>query len=54
MSISYFDILLVEIPYRISNNLDVQTILFSFRYVSKRFYSIAHSYNRYNLNFKSI
>jgi hypothetical protein len=54
MSISYFDILPVEIFYRIFDHLDIQTIIFSLRYVCKRFYSIVNSYNSYNFNFESI
>lgn len=44
----------VELLYRLLDYLDIQTILFSFRYVSKQFYSIASSSNHYNLNFRFI
>jgi hypothetical protein len=44
----------VELLYRLLDYLDVQTILLSFRYVSKKFYLISHSSNRYNLDFSSI
>jgi hypothetical protein len=54
MSITYFDRLPVEILHHIFDKLDIETILFSFRYVCKRFYSIANSYNSYKFNFESI
>ncbi|CAF0890464.1 unnamed protein product [Rotaria sordida] len=54
MSTSSLDILPVEILHHILDNLDIQTILFSFRYVCKRFDSITTSYNYYNFNFESI
>jgi hypothetical protein len=54
MSTSIFDTLPVEILYRIFDNLDLQTILLSVRYVCKRFYLTTHSYDRYNFNFESI
>jgi len=54
MSTLYLDTLPVEILYRIFDNLDIQTILLSIRYVCKHFYLTTNSYNRYNFNFKSI
>ncbi|CAF1200220.1 unnamed protein product [Rotaria sordida] len=44
----------VELIYRILNNLDNQTILFSFGNVCKRFQSIINTYNQYKLNFQSV
>ncbi len=44
----------VEIFHRILDNLDVQTILFSFRYVCKKFEAITNAYNKYKLDFSSI
>ncbi len=44
----------IELIYHIFGHLDVQTILFSFRNVCKRFYTIVNSYNRYELDFCSI
>ncbi len=54
ISMSYFDTLPVEIIHRIFDNLDIQTIFFSLRYVCRRFYSIVHSYRSYHFNFESI
>ncbi|CAF1271638.1 unnamed protein product [Rotaria sp. Silwood1] len=54
MSNSSLDILPVEILHHILDNLDIQTILFSFRYVCKRFDLITNSYNYFNFNFESI
>ncbi|CAF2109350.1 unnamed protein product [Rotaria magnacalcarata] len=54
MYISYLDRLPVEILHHILDNLDTQTILFSFRFACKRFHSIANSYNYYDFNFESI
>ncbi|CAF1356192.1 unnamed protein product [Adineta steineri] len=54
MSSSMLDTLPVEILYRIFDNLDIQTIILSLRYVCKRFYFTTDSYNRYNFNFKSM
>ena len=54
MSASTFDSLPVEILHRVFDHLDVQTIIFSIRYVCKQLYLITDSYNRYNFNFKSI
>ncbi|CAF5119701.1 unnamed protein product, partial [Rotaria magnacalcarata] len=54
MSTPFFDTLPVEILYRLFDNLDVQTIFISLRYVCKRFYLTTNTYNRYNFNFKSI
>ncbi len=44
----------VELFHRIFDNLDAQTILFSLRPVCRLFRSIVNSYDRYNLNFKTI
>lgn len=44
----------VEILYRILDSLDVQTILFSIRYVCRQLYFITNSYNRYRLDLSSI
>lgn len=41
----------VELCYRIFDNLDVETIIFSVRPVSKLFESIVYNYDRYDLNF---
>jgi len=54
MSTSTLDTLPVEILYRLFDNLDIETIVLSLRYVCKRFYLTTKSYNRYNFNFKSI
>ncbi|CAF1489447.1 unnamed protein product [Rotaria sordida] len=47
-------ILPVEIFHRIFDSLDVQTILFSIRPVNQLFRALVNSYDRYNLDFKSI
>ncbi len=44
----------IELIYRILDVLDNDTILFSFGYVCKRFYSIIHTYSQYKFNFQSI
>jgi hypothetical protein len=44
----------IELVYHIFGNLDVQTILFSFRNVCKRFYSIVNNYNRCELDLSSV
>lgn len=54
MSMSYLNTLPVEILHRIFDNLDIQTIFLSIRYVCKDLYLTTNSYNRYNFNFKSI
>ncbi|UJR26088.1 hypothetical protein I4U23_007434 [Adineta vaga] len=54
MSTSIFETLPVEILYRIFDHLDIQTIIFSIRYVCKQLYLTTNSYDRYNFNFKSI
>ncbi|CAF3157002.1 unnamed protein product [Rotaria sp. Silwood2] len=54
MSTLSLDMLPIEILHHILDNLDIQTILFSFRYVCKRFDEIINSYNYYNFNFESI
>ena len=43
----------VELLYRLLDYLDVQTIVLSFRYVSKKFYLISNSSNHYNLDLSS-
>lgn len=43
----------VELLYRLLDYLDIQTILLSFRYVSKKFYLISNNSNRYNLDLSS-
>ena len=49
-----FEILPVEIHHRIFDHLDIQTILFTFRHVCRRFYSIVDTYRSYRLNFEEI
>ncbi|CAF3388723.1 unnamed protein product [Rotaria socialis] len=49
-----FETLPVEIFHRIFDNLDAQTIVFSIRSVCRLFQRIVNTYNRYNLDFKSI
>ena len=44
----------VEILHYILDNLDAQTILFSFRNTCQRFKTILNNYDRYVLNFESI
>ena len=44
----------VEILHRIFDYLDIQTIIFSIRYVCKQLYLMTNSYNRYRLNMTSI
>ncbi|CAF1259680.1 unnamed protein product [Rotaria sordida] len=44
----------IELVYHIFDNLDVQTIFFSFRNVCKRFYTIVDIYNRYELDLSSV
>ncbi|CAF4457327.1 unnamed protein product [Rotaria sp. Silwood2] len=48
---SHFEALPIEIIHRIFNYLDVETILFSIRCMSKQFYYAANIYDRYELNF---
>jgi hypothetical protein len=48
------DILPIELVYKILDNLDLQTIIFSFQNVCKRFYAITNTYNRYELDLNSI
>ncbi|UJR07083.1 hypothetical protein I4U23_011371 [Adineta vaga] len=48
------DSLPVEILYRIFDNLDAQTIIFSVRCVCRLFGNVVHTYDRYRLDFKSI
>ena len=43
----------VELIYRLLDYLDIQTILLSVRYVSKKFYLISNSSNRYHLDLTS-
>lgn len=52
MSDSYLDILPVEILYRIFDNLDIETIVCSIRYVCKQFYLTTNTYNRYRFDFQ--
>jgi hypothetical protein len=47
-------ILPVEILHHILDELDVQTILFSFRNTCRQFRAVMNSYDRYILNFQSI
>lgn len=47
-------ILPVEILHHILDELDVQTILFSFRNTCRQFRAVVNSYDRYILNFQSI
>lgn len=44
----------VEILHHIFDELDVQTILFSFRNTCRQFRAVVNSYDRYVLNFQSI
>jgi hypothetical protein len=44
----------IELIHHILGNLDVKTVLSSFRNVCKRFYTIVNNYNRYELDFSSI
>ncbi len=43
----------VELLYRLLDYLDIQTILLSFQYVSKKFYLITNNSNHYNLDLSS-
>ncbi|CAF4796823.1 unnamed protein product [Rotaria sp. Silwood1] len=52
--ISSLETLPVEILYHILDDLDAQTILFSFRHICRRFRAIVNNYDRYSLNFESI
>ena len=54
MSTQNLLLLPVEILYLIFDNLDVQDIIYSIRRVSKHFYDITNSYNRYHLNMCSM
>lgn len=54
MSTECLSTLPVEILYRIFDNLDIQTIFLSLRYVCKQLYLTTNSFYRYNFNFKSI
>lgn len=54
VSVPSLSTLPVELLYRLLDYLDIETILLSFRYVSKRFYIIASNSNHYNLDFRSI
>ena len=54
MSEPVLDHLPVEILHRIFDQLDIQTLALSLRYVCKRFYLVTNSYNRYDLNFLSM
>jgi hypothetical protein len=44
----------IELVYHICDNLDIQTIFFSFRNLCKRFYTIVNTYNRYDLDLSSV
>ena len=44
----------VELLFRIFKDLDTETILFSIRYVCKRFHTITPHYHRYELNCQAI
>ena len=44
----------VEIIYRILDDIDIGSILISFRYVCKQFHMISNTYNRYELDVSSI
>jgi len=52
MSNSYLSILPVEILYRIFDNLDIETIICSIRYVCKQLYLTTNTYNRYRFDFQ--
>ncbi|CAF3108676.1 unnamed protein product [Rotaria sp. Silwood2] len=52
--ISSLETLPVETLHHILDDLDIQTILFSFRNTCRRFRAIANNYDRYSLNFESI
>ena len=52
--VSSLSTLPVELLYRLLDYLDIETILLSFRYVSKKFYIIASNSNHYNIDFSSI
>ncbi|CAF1668731.1 unnamed protein product, partial [Adineta ricciae] len=54
MSTKNFLSLPVEIVYLIFDNLDIHDIIHSVRRVSKHFYRITNSYNRYQLNMCSL
>ncbi|CAF2152162.1 unnamed protein product [Rotaria magnacalcarata] len=49
---SYLQVLPIELIHRIFDHLDAETIIFSIRRVSKRFYTIANTCNRYQLDFR--
>ncbi|CAF1416602.1 unnamed protein product [Rotaria magnacalcarata] len=49
---SRLEALAIEVIYRIFDYLDAETILFSLRCVSKQLYSVAITYNRYELDFR--
>ena len=44
----------VEILYRICDFLDAETIVYSFGHVCQQFHSIAKTYNRYKISFRSM
>ena len=52
--VASLDQLPVELIYRLIDYLDYETILLSFRYLSKKFYSIINNCNDYHLNLSSI
>ncbi|CAF3017084.1 unnamed protein product [Rotaria sp. Silwood2] len=49
---SFLATLPVELVHRIFDHLKTETILFSIRYVCKRFYSITNTYNGFDLDFR--
>jgi hypothetical protein len=53
MPTSLLQALPVEILHRILDHLDARTICLSFRYVCKRFHTIADTYTQYELSFES-
>ncbi|CAF2742985.1 unnamed protein product [Rotaria sp. Silwood2] len=54
MSIPSLDTLPVELIYYLLEYLDISTLLFSFRYVCKRFQTIVNSYDQYKLDMRLI
>lgn len=53
MSEILLDNIPVEILHRIFDHLDAHTIIVSIRAISKRYYGVVNSYNRFQLNFDS-
>lgn len=54
MAVASLYTLPIELVYYIFKNLDIPTILFSFRNVCKRFYTIVNNYNQYELDLSSV